>query len=789
MPVKLKKVLNDLRSRPGRTGLVIVALIIGLWGVGSILVSYEVLSRDLNENFARTLPPHAILTSSEFDRLDPATLRALPEIESAEFRDLSLFRIESKPNEWIPLWLFGVSDFEKFQVARFFPQTGAVVPPPGTMLIERNGQLISSLRVGSRATVRVGSTIQSIPVSGICFDPAQAPATQDNFIYAYVDRPTYSKIAGKPANRRLLIRVRDAQNKQDVSAATDRIVQSLGASGIDVSSINIPEFLEHPHQWQLETLLFLQGGIGFLGFLLGAVLVAQLMGAILRQQIRQIGILKAIGASRGAVLRMYAMMILIPGVLAGIIATPLAVASGYAFSKFTASVLNFEILTVDLPFQIYGTLIATVVLLPLLVSLPALLYGTKVSVREALSDYGLARVQYFGQGGFLRKVPLSPALRMAFQNTGRQKKRMFGTVMAIALGTAIFSTAFNVRSSLQDFLSEISDSMKHDVQVVFSDRVSRDQALRPFRGLADLDRVELWNGGRGELQSRVVSTGDSTGIVALPCDSDLLNLRITAGRWIKKSEVPEIVMNQQARDLYPETQPGDSLILTISGKQVKFYLAGVVRELDKPKIYMDIDEYDRIANPEHLVNSVMFVAKSREYDRVIALKQRIEQALAASDLKVLYVMSQAERVKIIYDHLNIILTTLVFLALAVLLVSALGMAAATGINIMERTREIGVLRAIGATPRMIVNLFTAEGLILSVAGIGAGLLLAWPLSVLAGGFFGKLMLGKSAAFSYSFSAAGFWITLATTLLFGLLASRIPAMDAICKPAREALAYE
>jgi putative ABC transport system permease protein len=84
-------------------------------------------------------------------------------------------------------------------------------------------------------------------------------------------------------------------------------------------------------------------------------------------------------------------------------------------------------------------------------------------------------------------------------------------------------------------------------------------------------------------------------------------------------------------------------------------------------------------------------------------------------------MSQAERVKVIYDHLNIILTTIVFLALTVLVVSALGMASATGINIMERTREIGVLRAIGATPEMIYKLFVAEGMITSVASVFLGL--------------------------------------------------------------------
>ena len=148
-----------------------------------------------------------------------------------------------------------------------------------------------------------------------------------------------------------------------------------------------------------------------------------------------------------------------------------------------------------------------------------------------------------------------------------------------------------------------------------------------------------------------------------------------------------------------------------------------------------------------------------------------------------------ERVKVIYAHLNIILTIIVFLALTVLVVSALGMASATGINIMERTREIGVLRAIGATPKMIYRLFVAEGMIISVASVFLGLLLSWPLSSAASPVFGNLMLGDGASLRFAFSANGFWITLVATVVFGWLASRIPARRAIKVSTREALAYE
>jgi putative ABC transport system permease protein len=218
-------------------------------------------------------------------------------------------------------------------------------------------------------------------------------------------------------------------------------------------------------------------------------------------------------------------------------------------------------------------------------------------------------------------------------------------------------------------------------------------------------------------------------------------------------------------------------------------LVGVVKEFDVPKIYLDKNQYDALVNPGHLINSLMFVAKDKDFDSIIALKKEIEKALAPTELDVLYVMSQAERSKIIYDHLNIILTLLAFLAMLVLVVSALGMASATGINIMERTREIGVLRAIGATPKMIYGLFVAEGMVVSIVSILLGLLLAWPLSIAASVFFGNLMLGNGGALRFAFSITGLVITLAVTLAFGWLASRVPARKAISVSTREALSYE
>jgi putative ABC transport system permease protein len=789
MNIKIKKALNDLRIHPGRTTLVILALVTGLWGVGSMLVSYTILTHDLNENFIGTSPPHAVLRSKDFNRLDLAAFRARPEVESAEFRDFSFQRIEVRPDVWIPLWLFGVEDFDNFRLARFYAQKGARKPGPGAMVIERDGQLISDLKVGSPARVRSGARKLEIPVAGVVFDPAQAPATQDHFIYGYADKATYANITGEQVDQRLIFRLKNVKTTQDVIKETDRIINDLASADITIRTREVPPLNEHPHQWQLNTLLFLQGSISFLAFFMAAVLVSQLMDAILTRQVREIGTLKALGASRGAVFVIYGSMILMFAVTAGVIAVPLAISSGRAFARFVSTKINFDILMTGLPLRLYVYFALIALVMPFLLSLPALFRGIRIPVYDALADYGIKQPAKSAGTASAIGRDLPNSLVLAFRNALRRKKRLAVTVLTMALGVAIFSTGFNVRQSLALLLADVRNGMRHDVQVVLRDQIPKERALSWFRSLENVARIEAWNGGRGEMQSKVIATNDGVGIVALPWDTDLFRLRVVEGRWLKLSGEPEVVMNQQAMEIYQRPPVGGYQMLMIGGKELKVRLVGVVEEFEKPKIYLDRDIYDGVANPEHNVNSLMFVAKDNSYGKVMALKKEIEKAIVPSDLNVLYVMSQAERTRIIYDHLNIILTSIVFVSLLVLVVSAMGMASATGISILERTREIGVMRAIGATPKTIFALFTAEGMITSVAGILLGLLLSWPLSLVASRFFGSLMLEEGSTLRLAFSTSGFLITMAVTLAFGWLASRIPAQRAVSVSTREALAYE
>lgn len=788
MSIILKKSIRDMMIHYRSTLIAILALTIGLWGVGTLLVSLHIMTNDLNENYTQTIPAHISLESKNFDKLNIEELRKNPKIMAAELRDKSILRIEVRPDEWLNLWLYSVDDFEHMSLARFFRQNGSFPPPKGTILIERNNLLVSDLAIGSIARVQSNGAIVTAKISGVIFDPAQAPSTQDAIIYGYTDKANYARLSKRPAGQRLIIRFANVKSKQDLAVQFKELSQELAGMGIKVDSFDIPKLDEHPHQFQLNTLLYLNGIIGLLSFVMAMVLISQLMSSIFTQQIRQIGIMKAIGATRGQIFKSYVVRVLAMSFVSIIIGLPLAIITGKTYSAFVAGIINFDILTTQMPPAIYVVIIILGFVLPMIFSLPALLKGTRISVNDALGDYGITTNESKASS---RAISLtgSNILSLSIRNVGRRKGRMIVTIVTMALGVAIFLTGFNVRASLSDFLDNISRSMKYDIKIVLEKPQLPKTAMAPFKNIEAVKSIEGWIGGVGRTQSGVVSTTSGIGMIIAPFDTKLKDYDLLQGTWLTGSDEMEFVVNQQAATSFVPLVIGQSYPITLGDTGVSAKLVGVVREFDVAKIYLDLTRYNELVNPDKKINSLMISLKDRSYENVIMIKKDIERVIEETGTSVLYVESQAERAVIIFEHLNIILMIIVFLSLLVLVVSSMGMGSAMGINVIERTREIGVLRAIGATPKMIVQLFVMEGFIVSVLSISAGLLLALPMSGLAAQFFGELILGENTPLDFAFSEIGFIITLIVTLLFGYIASRAPASKATRVTVREAIAYE
>jgi putative ABC transport system permease protein len=146
--------------------------------------------------------------------------------------------------------------------------------------------------------------------------------------------------------------------------------------------------------------------------------------------------------------------------------------------------------------------------------------------------------------------------------------------------------------------------------------------------------------------------------------------------------------------------------------------------------------------------------------------------------------NERQEAEVIFD---VIVSLLLVMALLLALVGGLGLMGTMSINVLERTREIGVLRAIGAPNRAVAQVFILEAVGIGVMSWFLGGLLAIPMTEGLNTALGAALLGQPL--TYAYSIPGLWLWLAVVIVLSVLASFIPARNVTRLTVREVLAYE
>jgi putative ABC transport system permease protein len=220
----------------------------------------------------------------------------------------------------------------------------------------------------------------------------------------------------------------------------------------------------------MQAIVYLLGALGFVALILSGFLVVNTVSALLAQQMRQIGVMKAVGARAGQITAMYLATILAYGVLAVLVGVPLGALGAYWMGGFLASLVNFDVASYAPTPHVLAVEIAVGLGVPVLAGLWPVIAGTRVTAREAMSALGTGGGS-FGHGFIDRLLErvrgVSRPTLLSLRNTFRRKGRLALTLTTLTLGGATFMAVFSVRESTAVTLDEALQYFNYDFQVGF----------------------------------------------------------------------------------------------------------------------------------------------------------------------------------------------------------------------------------------------------------------------------------------------------------------------------------
>lgn len=789
-----RKLLGDLFVNKMRTVLVIFAIAIGVFGISVVANSYSILMREMDKNYWNTTPSSATLWTDPLSDSDLEKIRALPYLSELEAREQILGRVQVGNNEWKDILLFVVHDFSNLSLDTFTSEEGNAVPAIGEILFERKALTFVKAEVGQSINIKIpDSNSKSLKLTGTVHAPGLPPSWMEGLAYGYITPDTFQLLGGKVQNTQLKILVSEgALDKKQIRKTANLLKDYLGKEGINVLRIDIPSPGKHPHYNQMATLLFLMEVFGVLALILSGVLVANMITSILEQQIRQIGIMKAIGASSRQIGGLYLGMVIFFSFTAMVISIPVGIFAGRGYAWIAAQLLNFNIYSNEIPAYIFLIELAVGFLVPVLTSAYPILKGSRITVREAITDYGIRLEKWEGKktDNFPKLLGFLPRpFLLSLRNTFRRKGRLIFTTLVVAVGGTGFIVAMNIYASMYNTVDKKMSAFSYDIQATFDQSQPVGDIEEAIKEIPGIVEMESWSGAAATRVYEDNTTGENFTIIAPSSSSKLMSPPpLYEGRWLESEDTNAIVINQRLLSLEADIHVGDEIMLRINQKDAKWTVVGISKELiGPPSAYVDSDYLSQLIGEEGYSRSVVVSTSNHDSTFVQDIAKQLEQKMADKVMNLSSLIKLADYRESLVNHLSIIATFLIIMSMLVVFVGGLGLATTISINTLERTKEIGIMRAMGASTYSITGIIVTEGIVIGILSWFVSAILSWPLSKIVSYNFGIIFF--EAPLEFAASIPGYLIWLVIVIFFAALASYYPSRNASRMSVRNALSYE
>jgi putative ABC transport system permease protein len=837
MNIQFMLATRYLRGRRLRTFLTTLAIIFGvmiIFGLNGLLPAF---SQALRENMlaAAGVVDLSVTSATDnvFDKRALDTLRGVNGIAQASG---SLKRTITLPagSNVDAVTVTGLDD--DAQTVRPYPLAAGRFLQPGdgnVMVIPQHLAVQAGLAVGDKYTVPSTSGATEFEIVGII---VTSPLPGVDAVY--VPLAAAQRMLNQPdqINTIEAVLAAGADRARVEAEVQAQLGDGFKRGGLEVGN----ELLANFQLGEIAIDIF-----GLLAIMMGGFIIFNTFRTVVAERRRDLGLLRAVGATRWAVIG----VILTESLIQGVIGTALGLIAGYGLVLVFLSGLGTMIQQLA-RFQISGPIftpwafilsIGLGVGITMLAGLyPAIMAG-RVTPIEALRPavaavqprtlnrreigglglIGLAMItlllknnQLVAAGAFLFIVGLiliapalirpiaaifGPVLSVIFAREGqiaqgnltRQPGRAAVTASTMMISLAIIVALLGVLESLSNGLlgGLVDKSLNADFMLMPPSIFLQNgnigaapelaQQIRETPGVGEITTLRLGTSAVNGLPLQVIGIDPTTfpivsGLQFTAGDETQAYADLAAGRAIVINGVFAMKNNVQV---------GDTLPLATAGGTQTYRVVGIGTDVLNAKLGTGYISQANLAQDFHQTNDVMMLARKAPDADGIQVRVALEKIVKGYPAFTLFAFTEWR--DMLLNTLYGAMGFFYLLLLALTLPSLIALINTLAINVIERTREIGMIRAVGGTRSQVRRMILAESLLLSAAGTGFG--------ILAGIWLGYAIVSAismvGVVMSYSFPAAGVLAAIGIGLIFGVLASTIPARQAARLDIIAALHYE
>ena len=795
MSSRWKKVWADFWGNKSRTFLTIITIAVGVLAVGFNTNLGLYMAESMDGDYLSASPSEATVFAGPLDDDIVKIAREVPGVDAVEGRSSVSANVVRTDDKKVSIQFTAVEDPSHTTLNQLKPALGETsLPSLGDkeIIVDASAQSLG-YKPGDKITVELGDgKHRELTLSGYMHDVTGFPFGFTNTMDAYVTPKTLEWLGGSQNYDSLAISVAEQQTDQEhVTKVAQAVADRVERAGATVYFVNVYQPGHHFAYTISNGVFFILTVLGYMTVLLSGFLIVNTITALVTQQTRQIGIMKAIGGDNSQVFMMYVVLILGFGLTALAIAVPLANGGAKFFGGGMAQYLNFH----PLPYVGYrSTYIQQVIValvVPLLAALWPIYSSVRVTVREAISDYGIGgnakpKDKSVSKGALFMPRPMRLSLRNAF----RKKTRLILTLFTLVLGGAIFIGVYNLWASFDKTIRDIQGYFLADINISFGRYYRFDEVAPIAQNIPGVSSVEGWTEYPGTLISEKEGAGTQILFVAPPSTSTLINPVITSGRWLKKGDENAIVIGNHLINIFPDLRVGDWLTIKIDNKETKWHIVGtysLTGNVSPPLLYVNYEYLSHVVGQPGQVYSLRVLTNQHDTITQRRISDQLQALYKARGISIGSTQLGAEFIRDQKAQTDVLVYFMLGMAVMIAIVGGLGLMGTMSINVLERTREIGVMRAIGASNGDIQGIVIVEGLVIGLISWSISILLSIPITGIL--CFGVGMAILTAPMPAVYGVTGIIAWLVFTLVLATIASGLPARRASRLTVRDTLAYE